>query len=81
MGMHTYVIGFRPADEKWKQMKEVWDACVRAGVGVPDNVVKFFGYDPPDDEGIKVDLEKAQGCTRYRKEMHEGFEIDLEELR
>lgn len=50
------VIGFKQPDEKWKQMKAVHDACKKAGIEVPREIQKFFNYDPPKDNGVKVDL-------------------------
>jgi hypothetical protein len=42
MGMSTRVIAFRPADEKWKEMKDIYDACYKAGIRLPEEVDDFF---------------------------------------
>lgn len=32
MSMSLNVMGFKPPDEKWKQMKAAYEACCAAGV-------------------------------------------------
>lgn len=78
MGMSTHVIGFRPPDKKWEEMKTVWDACEKAGVPVPDSVMKFFEYSPPDKSGVEVEIKDAY--TRYIKDGYDGFEVDISKL-
>lgn len=59
MGISLYVRGFRPPDEKWHQMKAVWDSCEAAGIEVPDEVDGFFCEEDegkPDPQGITVEL-------------------------
>lgn len=79
----TYVYGIRPPDEKWRQMKAVWDACAAAGVSVPDDVEDFFDGEEPDAAGVVIDLEKV-GAARIWKpggnSMREGVEVNLERL-
>jgi hypothetical protein len=55
MGMSTRVYGFRPPDEKWLQMKNVWDACEAAKMDVPEEVGEFFDWKEPNDEEVVVD--------------------------
>ncbi len=52
MSMSTHIVGFRPPNEKWKQMKAVYDACVKAEIDAPSEVRKFFNDEPPDPEGV-----------------------------
>jgi hypothetical protein len=81
MSMSTHVIGFRPADEKWKKMKAVWDTCKQAGIEPPDEVDDFFGGSPPDDAGVEVDLEDYECCSNWNDNIsREGFEINLDKL-
>lgn len=75
MGMSTYVKGFRPPDEKFKQMKAVYDACVAAETRVPEEVQAFFEHEEPDESGIEVDLGDAvydwdNGKSVWGKEIH-----------
>jgi len=78
MSMSTSVVGFRPPDEKWKTMKEVWDSCKKAGIEIPKEVDKFFNYTSPDESGVEVNLDK---CTKdYRNDYSEGLEINLEKI-
>lgn len=80
MSMSTHIVGFRPADDKWRKMKAVYDACQDAGTQVPDSVIRFFDYAPPDEAGVEVDIEKTDAVTEWRGDMREGFEVDLTQL-
>jgi hypothetical protein len=79
MGMSSHVMGFRPTDEKWKEMKKIFDACTEAGISVPEEVEEFFDWEGPKEHGIKVELDN------YTKpysphEMAEGVIIELSNL-
>ena len=80
MSMSTYVVGFRPPDEKWKQMKSIYDACTKANVLVPGEVEDFFNGEPPDPQGVEVELEKLGAVTPWRDDMQEGFEVEVAKL-
>ncbi len=83
MGMSTSVKGFKPPDDKWKKMKEVYDACAKAGVPEPSEVSKFFGYDKPDPAGVTVEedaLIKCGAVKEYSADMQDGYEIDVKRL-
>lgn len=75
------VVGVRPPDEKWKQMKAIWDACKAAGVPAPVQVENFF-HSPPDDAGAILEMkdlgDAVQGYTRGEYEY--GFEVTLAKL-
>jgi hypothetical protein len=79
MSMSTHVVGFRPADDDWKKMKEVRKACIRAGVEVPGSVERFFGdQDPDTDEGVEVSIEGA--LKEYTSDACQGFDVDISKL-
>lgn len=79
MGMSTHVIGFRPPDDKWKKMKHIYDACMEGGIDVPDEVDNFFNGEPPDDQGVEVDLDDC--LTEYDdKDYRAGYELDVKKL-
>lgn len=80
MSMSTYVIGFKPPDEKWKAMKKVWDACQAADIDTPKDVEEYFDGDEPDDAGVVVELRKHACCKEYGAEMQSGYEIDVTKL-
>jgi hypothetical protein len=71
----THVVGIRPPDERWRQMKSVWDACKEAGVPVPGEVQEFFDWMEPDPSGVEVPLDTV--ARKWRAEMQDGFEIDV----
>jgi hypothetical protein len=71
-----YVKGFKPPDEKWKEMKQVYDACRKAKIDPPKEVEKFFNYETPDNRGVEVEIK----TTEWGEEMREGFEIKMEDI-
>lgn len=89
MSMSTFVVGFKPPDEKFKKMKAVWDACEAAGIKLPDDAVEYFErtigkWEMPDPTGIQVDLDPSGAAclavTRWHAESRQGFQIDLRQL-
>lgn len=78
MGIECDIVGIEPADEKFKQMKSIWDACKAAGVKVPDEVSKFFEGVPPDDAGVTVYFDSD--VFRWQDDYRSGFQVDLESL-
>lgn len=78
MSMSTHCYGIRPPDEKWKQMKAVYDACIVAGTSIPREVDLFFDGERPDDAGVVVILDRL--TTEHREEMVNGLQLDLAKL-
>ena len=78
MGMSSSVAGFRAPDEKWEQMKSVYEACKRAGVVIPGEVQKFFNEEEPDPAGIHVDLRGI--LTAYKDGGCEGYELRVVDI-
>lgn len=76
MGMSTHVIGFRPPDERWRQMKAVWDTATLAGVEIPDEVVRFFGDEEPDPAGLEIELPLAE----WGDDSREGYELQVADI-
>lgn len=76
MSMSTHVIGFKPPDAKWKKMKEVWDACEKAGIDPPKEVSEFFNYENPDENGVEVELDAAE----WGDDGRQGYEIEVSKL-
>lgn len=82
MSMITHVVGFRPADAKWRDMKAVWDACENAGVHVPAEVDKFFNGENPDEHGVRIDLEKSNCVQEWSngEAAESGFDVNVKLL-
>ncbi len=78
--MSTHVIGVRPPDEKWKEMKDIWDACEKGDISTPDEVLEFFNYEPPDKDGVLVDLDTESGVVDWREDDSEGYQIEILKL-
>lgn len=76
MGMSTHVIGFAPPDEAWEKMRDVYLACQRAGVEVPDAILKFFDYEAPDPSGVKVKIPERD----FLDDGSSGIEIDVKDI-
>lgn len=82
MGMSTSVYGFKPPDEKWLEMKKVYDACVEAKIPIPKEVDCFFEGEKPDDSGVRVQLRDTECLRRYSDSDYcaEGFELVIDKL-
>ena len=80
MGMSTSVYGIVPADDKFKEMAEVYYACKKAGLDVPEEVEDFFDCEEPDEKGRIVEIESEPFVSEYTDNMKEGFEIDVSKL-
>jgi len=83
--MSISVAGIKPADEKYRKMLEVYEACKAASVPVPDAVQKFFNYGDPEPTGVLVSLSspgraRDPSITEYRNDYSEGFEVNLDKL-
>jgi len=77
--MSSYVVGFVPPDEKFKQMKKVYDTCTEAGVDVPSEVWEFFDHDVPNDAGVSVNIDKfVEEISPH--DCADGWQIDLDTL-
>jgi len=80
MSMSTHVVGFRPPDVEWQKMKNLFDACMEANIGIPPDVERFFNQEEPDDNGVEVELEETDACCEWCDESRIGFEIDITKL-
>lgn len=78
MGMSTQVIGFVPPDEKWHQMKSIFDSCKLAKIEIPREVWKFFGDTDPDPAGVEISIPKRE--WRDERGCAEGFELDVDSI-
>ena len=78
MGLYVYAV--KPADEKWHQMKEIWDRCTAVGIDPPSEVERFFDGEYPDSDGKLIDISDEPYVTEYSAEMVEGYDINVENL-
>lgn len=78
MSMNLHVVGFRAPDEQWKRMKDVYEACVEAGIEIPEVVNAFFEGEAPD-VSREIELGDNLICTqKYNEEGRTGFVVDLQ---
>jgi hypothetical protein len=80
MGHSLHVNGIKPPDKKWKEMKDVWDACKAAKIDPPTAVELFFFDGRPDNKGVVIDLEEHECVTEYKDDMIDGYDVDLSKL-
>jgi hypothetical protein len=78
MGMSMRVTGFRPPDDKWRQMYRIWKACTEANIEPPDEVQEFFNWSEPDPQGVEVDVPHSE----YTNEavLSHGLEVDVQQI-
>ena len=80
MSMETYVLGFKPADDKFKKMKEVYLKCGELGIDPPREVEDYFDGSGVVDGGVRVEIEEHECCSEYSDGCRNGFEIDVTKL-
>jgi hypothetical protein len=73
-----WVVGFVPPDEKWQQMADIFFACRKAKVDIPQEVESFFDEGEPDPLGQEVPL--GSKVREYKADMHLGLEIDVADI-
>lgn len=78
--MSMHVIGFKPADEKWKKMKDAYDSCIQADVEIPESVEDFFEDGEPDNAGVKVKIKGHPCYKEWTADATDGFDIDITKL-
>lgn len=76
MSTSIHVIGFKPPDKIWENMKKIWFACEEAGVGVPEEVAKYFNYEKPDPFGVEVQIPVRE----WFREGGSGYELDMKDI-
>jgi len=78
MGVSYYVQGYKPVDEKYKKMKEVWDSCDELGIAQPAEVTDFFNEERPPKGGVglMVDIDAKEGGSDYEN----WYEVDVASL-
>ena len=74
------VKGVRAPDQEYEEMKAVYDACVKAGVPVPERVNEFFCWEPPNPNRLMVDLDLSEAVEMWRDDYREGFEVEIAKL-
>jgi len=80
MSMCTYVYGIAPADEKFRQMKSIYDNCVAAKIPIPEEVSKFFNYETPEENGVNINLRETKAVKEFKDDSREGLIVDLSKL-
>ncbi len=79
MSMSMTAYGVVPGDDKFREMKAIWDSCKAAKVPAPDHVREFFGWVTPSEAGALVRLAVAAEFYGDEEE-DQGIEVDLAKL-
>lgn len=80
MSMSSHFTGFSPPDDKWRQMKAVWDACANAHIPPPKEVSEYFDYRTPDETGVEVRIPDSIVREFSPYDGADGWEIELSKL-
>jgi hypothetical protein len=83
MDTSRYVTGIKPPDDRWKQMKAIYDACKVANVCIPEEVTDFFRGVEPDRTGVTVPEGDNAWCVQTKRWSENGqhhIEVDLKTL-
>lgn len=92
MSTSIHIVGIKQADEKWKLMKNIYEACEKADVNLPDEVDEYFQGEIPDEAGVRVEIEPSYdtrddnyepnefGVAHYKGDYSRGFEVDITKL-
>ena len=79
MSMSTGVFGIRPPNDKWKEMKKIYDSCVKLKQDIPEFVWEFFNEETPEPDGVSINLEGV--CAKeWSDDYRAGIEIDVAKL-
>lgn len=77
MGMGSHAVGIVPPDQRWKEMKEIWDACKKAKLEPPQEVLNFFDHQDPDPAGVAVSIPWEEWDDG---DMSAGIEVEVAKI-
>ncbi len=80
MGMSTHIVGLVEQTDLWRKYKQVWDACIAAGIKEPKEVYDYFDGIYPEEDSRIYNLERATYVRKYQNDMCSGFEIRVDEI-
>lgn len=82
MSTSYHVCGIIPADEKYKQMLEIYDLCKKVNISLPKEINEFFNYSVPNKTGIIIDLgeDGLNIAKEYAAEYEWGWEVDIDKI-
>lgn len=78
MGMSTYAKAIIVPDEKYHKMYAVWEACDNAGIDPPEEVSDFFNYEPPNPNGMEVDIDAEKSSDSDR--CADYYDVNIDDL-
>ncbi|MCK5603602.1 hypothetical protein KAR91_17080 [Candidatus Pacearchaeota archaeon] len=79
MSMSAHIIGFIPAGDQFKRMKEIWDKCTYANIEPPGAVLAFFDHTHPGDKpGLEVEIQSL--ASEHVGLGQSGYELELSTL-
>jgi hypothetical protein len=60
------VVGFIPPNDEYREKRKLLEELDNADLDIPDELEKFFRFDPPNDAGIPVELEFTSGYDEVK---------------
>jgi hypothetical protein len=72
----SHVIGFVPPDDKWKQMKAVWDNCKALGIDPPTEVEGLFCGNEPSEHGMSIKIPHSI----WSDDRRDGIEVNMKDI-
>jgi hypothetical protein len=76
MSIDLYVRGFIPPTEKFQEMKKIYDLCEKMDIEPPEEVLAFFNFDAPENEGVVVEIKNAISILQDEW----GYSVDITKL-
>lgn len=76
MSMSMYVVGIMPPNQRYLEMKAIWDSCVQADIPVPEGVEEYFHGEDPDDTGIRIDISSSE----WQSDCDGGLEVQVKDI-
>jgi len=85
MGMSVHLSAYLERDDKYREMAEAYNACVKVRATPPKEVMEFLGVEKEfghiDPEmGVSFNLENTGFCARPEEVACDTYEIDLKRL-
>lgn len=79
MSMSTRVYGLVEPTSEYRAKCAAWRACKAAGVAIPDELLRYFDYQEPDEAGMRRVLPQS-AVSPISRDMVTGIAVRVREL-
>lgn len=80
MSISYDVEGLIKPDKNHLSKVNAYQACLDAGVSIPDELYKYFNYEAPDECGLVKDLNDTESVTQDNDESSYWYDVDLSKI-